>query len=133
MFGYENIDEAKLKSPIEYYTPESYADYLRRAEKIARGEKVPTKIEVDIVRKDGSLRHLLVIGRSVFKNGKQQGQTIYNDITERVQAEEALKVSEQNFRNSIDGSTMGIRICEKNGHTLYVNKTFLNIFGYEKH
>ena len=131
IFGYENIDEAKLKSPIEYYTPESYGDYLRRVEKIARGEKVPTKIEVDIVRKDGTLRHLLVIGRSVFKNGKQQGQTIYNDITERVQAEEALKVSEQNFRNSIDGSTMGIRICEKNGHTLYVNKTFLNIFGYE--
>ena len=42
-----------------------------------------------------------------------------------------LKASEQNFRNSMDSSLMGIRIIDVNLRTLYANKVFLNIFGYK--
>jgi len=54
-------------------------------------------------------------------------QILYNDITERVQAEAALKISEQNFRNSIDSSTMGIRIMGDVDQTLYANQALLDI------
>jgi len=40
----------------------------------------------------------------VVWNGTNQLQIIYNDITDKKHAEEALKASEQNFRNSIDSS-----------------------------
>jgi PAS domain S-box-containing protein len=131
IFGYQNREEAELTSPLKSYTPESYADYVRRAEKLTHGEIVSHKIEVDIIRKDGTIRHLQVYGKNTVRNGRSQGQTIYNDITERVQAEAALKVSEQNFRNSMDSSTMGIRIMGNVDNTIYANQAMLDMFGYQ--
>ena len=45
--------------------------------------------------------------------------------------EEALKASEQNFRNLTDNSPLGIRIINTEGHILYSNQAFLDIFGYK--
>jgi PAS domain S-box-containing protein len=131
IFGFENIEEAKASSPIEHYTPESYAEYRARAEKIARGENVNNKIEVDIVSKDGSIRHVQVFGRVVIRNGKRQGQTFYNDITAITQAENVVKNSEQNLSNALDKLPMGFRITDFDENTVYLNQAFLDIFGYE--
>jgi PAS domain S-box-containing protein len=131
IFGYKNTEEYRQHSPQEYYTPESLAAFVERHDKIARGESVPNKIEVDIKRKDGSIRHAQIFGHTVIWDGKPQAQTFYNDVTELKQAQESMKASEQNFRNSLDSSSIGIRIVDIDGHTLYLNQMFLNIFGYE--
>jgi len=55
---------------------------------------------------------------------------ISKDITERKQAEHALKNSEENYRNSLDNSPLGIRIITTDGETLYANRALLNMFGY---
>jgi PAS domain S-box-containing protein len=44
--------------------------------------------------------------------------------------EEALSTSEQKFRNSLDNSPLGIRIADKDGNILYVNRTMLVLFGF---
>ena len=85
IFGYENIGEVSASPPQEHYTPESHADYVLRNEKILQGEPVPDKVEVDIVRKDGVVRHLQLFRKEVLWDGKQQFQIFYNDITERKQ------------------------------------------------
>ena len=130
MFGYKDIDEVRASPPQERYTPESYAGFIRRKEQFARGEPLPDKLEFDIIRKDGVIRHIQISSKEVLWNGKPQYQILYNDITERVRAEEALKASEQNFRNSLDNSPMGIRISDLDRHTLYGNSAFLEMFGY---
>jgi len=56
---------------------------------------------------------------------------ISRDITEHKKAEELLQATEQNFRNSLDASPMGIRIIDSERRSLYVNQEFLNIFGYK--
>lgn len=48
----------------------------------------------------------------------------------RRQAAEALWVSERNFRNSLDGSPLGVRIADADGNTLYANRAVLDIYGY---
>ncbi|MDP2920348.1 MAG: PAS domain S-box protein [Dehalococcoidia bacterium] len=53
------------------------------------------------------------------------------DITEQKNAEQTLRESEQNFRNSLNNSPLGIRVVHTDGETLYVNQALLNIFGYE--
>ncbi len=131
IFGYKSADEISSTQPYAYYSPESYAAWELRHEKLLRGEPMPKQVDVDIIRKDGTVRHLDVSMREIFWDGKLQFQTLYNDITERVEIEAALKASEQNFRNSLDSSTQGIRIVDKGGRMLYVNQAFLNIFGYE--
>ena len=131
IFGYENVDEVRANPVEEHYMPETYADYILRKEKLLLGEPIPDNVEVDIIRKDGGIRHLQAFRKEVFWDSKQQFQLLYNDITERVQAEEALKLSEQNFRNSMDSSTVGIRIMGDVDYTLYANQTLLAMFGYK--
>ena len=132
IFGYDSAEEVKAKPPLkDFYTPDSYADYLVRKEKILRGEPRKDPVDVDIIRKDGSLRHLQLFHSELIWNGKQEFQTVYYDVTERKQAKEALKQSEQNFRNSLEHSLIGIRIVDEDWHTLYANRIFLDMFGYE--
>ena len=131
MFGYKNIEELRTSPPQEHYTPESYVGFVDWHEKYLNGEPLPEQVEVDIIGKDSAVRHLQVSNKHVFWNGKQQFQLLYNDITDRVESEKALNLSEQNFRNSLDSSSIGIRIGDVERQTFYTNQAFLDIFGYE--
>ena len=46
------------------------------------------------------------------------------------EAEEELQIAEQNFRNSIDNSPLGICIVTAEGELLYANQALLDIYGY---
>ena len=101
MFGYKNIEELRASSPQEHYTPESYAGFLQYKEQSLRGESLPDQLELDIIRKDGAIRHMQLFSKTVLWNGKQQHQFLYNDITEREQAEkEKLQMEEKAHVNS---------------------------------
>jgi PAS domain S-box-containing protein len=58
IFGYQSIAEVGTNPLIEHHTPEEKARYLIREAKRARGEFVAEMPEVDIIRQDGSIRHL---------------------------------------------------------------------------
>jgi PAS domain S-box-containing protein len=131
IFGYENIQEVIKTPPQEHYTPEAHAGWVLRHEKLLRGEPTLDRVDIEIVRKDGAVRNLDVSMREVFWDGKQQYQTLYHDITERKQTEKALKASEENFRNSMDNTLVGIRISDIDNRTLYANQALLDIFGYK--
>jgi diguanylate cyclase (GGDEF)-like protein/PAS domain S-box-containing protein len=91
IFGYENMDEIKASPPPEHYTPESHASWVLRHEKLLRGAPMPKRVDIDVLRKDGSVRHLDVSMKEVFWDGKQENQTLYNDVTEMKQLEEETK------------------------------------------
>ncbi|MFC1962768.1 nitrogen regulation protein NR(II), partial [Chloroflexota bacterium] len=50
-------------------------------------------------------------------------EQLQQEITER-------RMVEQNFRNSLDNSPLGIRITSLERHTVYINKALLDIYGY---
>jgi PAS domain S-box-containing protein len=45
--------------------------------------------------------------------------------------EKALRVSEDNFRRSLDESPMGVRIVTAEGETIYANQAILDFYGYD--
>lgn len=101
IYGYNNIDELKNTPLKKRYTKESYADYKIRQAKRQRGEAGPSEYEISIFRKDGEIRYVHALRKEIFWNGKKQAQIIYQDITERRQAEQTLKETLDTLRRSI--------------------------------
>ncbi|RJQ45789.1 MAG: PAS domain S-box protein [Gaiellales bacterium] len=84
--------------------------------------------------KDGGWRHIETSGAPLFDAaGAFTGmQGVDRDVTERIQAEEALRESESKFRTLFDMSTDGIFILDMEGNFIDVNRTAHERLGYAK-
>jgi two-component system NtrC family sensor kinase len=130
--GY-SVEELLSLSPEKVQAlihPEDRALVWGRVRDRLDGKATPPHYQCRIIRKDGAVRWLEVYSNRIEYDGKPAIQVVIIDITEQKQAEESLRLSEQNFRDSIEKSPLGIRIVTADGNTLYVNKALLNICGY---
>lgn len=53
-------------------------------------------------------------------------------ITDRKQAEEALRTSEETFRSAMESASIGMALVVPNGHWLEVNRALCELFGYTR-
>jgi PAS domain S-box-containing protein len=66
-------------------------------------------------------------------DGSIGGIILYTEvITGRVQAEEALRRSEQTFRNYVEGSPIGIFVSDAEGNLTEVNQAACNVTGHNR-
>ena len=93
----------------------------------------PFHVEYRFLTRDG--RMLWINDESVFiKN--QDGtplfwQGVMHDITERKQAEEALRESEERFRTLYDNATIGLYRTTPDGHILMSNPVGIRMLGFD--
>ena len=122
--GYETVEDL-ISTPVKKrYTPESYAEFKIRREKRKRGDYGPSEYEVSIVRKNGEVRYLQVFRKRVLWGGERQFQVIYQDITERKQAEKTLQLITDNMSDMI-------RVTDLEGVNLYTSPSLFNVLGYK--
>jgi PAS domain S-box-containing protein len=90
--------------------------------------------DLRIVRSDGSIRYVEVRGMPLFDEQgtyiRMFGTTL--DITERKQAEEALRQSEQRFRNAFDTTAVSMCLTSPQGQFLQVNASLCQMLGYSE-
>ena len=66
----------------------------------------------------------------IYKLPSGEIAAVYDDITERKQAEEALKKSEEKYRYLFESSKDGIAFSDMEGNLLNANQAFLDMLGY---
>lgn len=92
------------------------------------------KTEFRMKTRQGGWKWILDTGK-VFERDSQ-GNAVrivgtHLDITERKQAEEALKISEEKYRGFFENSVVGIYQSSPEGRYLKVNKTFAEMLGFD--
>jgi PAS domain S-box-containing protein len=108
--------------------PKDRLDMIEFLKKQGSVENLETRMR----RKDGSLHWVSINARPVLD---AQGNMLYlegtmRDITRRKEATEALAESEERYRTAIEHSNDGVAIVSKNGRHQYVNRRFVEMFGY---
>jgi PAS domain S-box-containing protein len=104
------------------------------AENARQGEE-DVSAEYRIVRKDKSIRHIFAKGHSQFdnENNPVRMHGIVQDITERKQAEETLRESEEKYRMLFNTVSNAIMLFDaETKEFVDVNDTCLNLYGYSK-
>lgn len=119
-----------LGKPLWLYLPRAYRDALSRHLRTVFRRRRAT-VEFGIRRGDGStfygaLESVLV---PEARGLSRYCRTALMDVTERRSAEDALRESEERYRNLIEGSIQGIYI-HQNWRPLFVNQAYADILGY---
>jgi len=87
--------------------------------------------EIQVVSKNGQKILVEVNARKIQYEGKQADLVIFRDITKRKKADEALRESEEKFRNLAEQLPNMIFI-NQNGRVVYANTKCEEIMGYKK-
>ncbi|MGO8835800.1 MAG: PAS domain S-box protein [Limisphaerales bacterium] len=86
-----------------------------------------------ILLPDGTVKHIHAIGHPVLGENGQVAEYVGTavDVTERNQAEENLRKSEQRYRRIVDTASEGIWEVDEQFRTVLVNRRMAEMLGYE--
>jgi PAS domain S-box-containing protein len=135
MLGYtlEEV-EFNVKQWTDLHHPDDREAAWKSIQDHLDGKTPAHRIEYRMRAKDGQYRWILDQARVVKRNA--QGKPLrmsgtHTDITERKQAEERLRESEERFSTIFRTSPIGIILTRmSDGHVIEANDAFLHMFGY---
>jgi PAS domain S-box-containing protein len=105
---------------------------LKAIKECSEGKSKSFELEHRMYKKDGSIGWLLLRGLHIPPENNKPARLIGSatDITERKNYEEALRKSEEKFRNIFETSGIGMAILGPDGQFTKVNGAFCEIMGY---
>ena len=107
------------------YTPAAAIRLIRRA--TTEGQQV---VQWPVRRRNGEEFWVEVVVKQAFIGGVPRVLVLMNDISDRRRSEEALKSSEQNYRELFNATMNAIFVHEiPSGRIVDVNQTMLDMFG----
>jgi PAS domain S-box-containing protein len=117
-----------------YTKPENLDLVYHKYNEIYRSGKPDTVINYGIVRKDGSTIVLeMSVALKLGPSGEKEGfRGMGRDITARVQAEQALRQSEERYRAILETMNEGLFENDLQGNFTYINSTGCKMLGYKR-
>jgi PAS domain S-box-containing protein len=131
MIGYTRDELQAGKIRWDEMTPPEYShlDQQGLQEIAARGVCAP--FEKEYIRKDGT-RLPILIGGAALTGSRDRGVSFIVDITERKQAEDAVRKSIEQYQRMTYASIDGFWINDEHGKLLDVNEAYCRMSGYSR-
>ena len=114
---------------VNFYTPESLP-VIDKAFQNAIEQGGSYEVDSEIITAKGNRRSVKSIGKVDLANRRIFG--LFQDITERKQAEKALKESEHRFRNNMEHVKLISVMLDTDGNITFVNNYFLQLTGWQR-
>jgi PAS domain S-box-containing protein len=123
MLGYSE-EELKLLRIQDIHPTESLEYVLGEFEAQARGEKV-LSAALPCRRKDGSVIYADITASGMILNKRHCNVGFFSDVTERKQAEESLRESEEKYRSLVENASDQIFMVDEEYKIVSVNNAAL--------
>jgi len=128
MLGY-SAEEIRGRPVTDFIHPSDLPDHEFHASVRRKGAR--DRYERRYLRKDGTWLWTLVSATPVFKQNDFVGSfAMITDISDRRNAEEALRKNEQLYRTIVETAPGMLVICDLQGKNLYVSSNCRHITGY---
>lgn len=129
MLGYQPEDQMG-QNIFDTIHPEDKARLAEKFADLVKGPNSTINTTYRALHKDGSWRTTEIVARNLAENPNVNGVIVnFRDITDRQQAEDALRESEQKYREVVERANDGICIL-KDGIIKYANPHAITILGY---
>jgi PAS domain S-box-containing protein len=130
MVGY-TVEELLARDSHQLVHPDDWEKVNEYNRKRLLGEPVERTYGLRLMHRDGHVIHVEVTFDPVYKNGKISGiQGIYRDVTERKRAEEALRESEEHYRQLFQGINDIVCVIDDEGSVVAANERAEQLLGY---
>jgi PAS domain S-box-containing protein len=129
ILGYNHGELSGIQASDLYLNPESRHSWLRTLQETG----VVRDVETMLKNKDGTPVWVSINVSFINYNGQQAVMGTIQDINERKQAEDALKLSEERFFKAFRSSPTASNISRMDdGSIVDVNESFLRLFEYNR-
>jgi PAS domain S-box-containing protein len=115
---------------MNFVHPESRAFVIERLGQLARTGQSAGPMEVRFVSRDGKVIPAEVVSVPISFEGQPAILGFIRDISQRIEAERALRESEERFGNAFTYSPHGMGIVALDGHWMRANKSLCEMLGY---
>lgn len=129
MLGTEDPSQFVGKSVLDFLHPDYHEFVRKRVQEVYETGKFVPLVEEKFIRFDGKVIDVEVAATAFTYGGSPAVQVIFRDITERKQAEQELRKSQEMLKNITHGISDTILLISKDFRILWANKAALGAYG----
>jgi len=116
---------------LEYFSPVGLSGVTQLFADLLQGKSLEG-LQLELPKKDGTIATVEINASRIMVDGEVTGiQAVFRDITERKMMEEALRKSEERFRQVAENAQEWIWETDSNGLYTYASPVIENILGYK--